>query len=98
MKRGVPDSLVLVERRGVTSAESVGAAAALMRANGLRSVLVVSDSYHMMRLELLVRRAGIQPFRAPAPRAPIDRQRSERIHYVLRESVLFPATAILGGR
>ena len=94
---GVPDSLVLVERKGVTSAESVGAAAALMRANGLTSALIVSDSYHMLRLELLVRRAGIKPLRAPAP-GPIDRDRESRVRYVLRESVLFPATAILGGR
>lgn len=98
MRFGVPDSLMLVERRGVTSAESVGAAAALMRANGLHSALVVSDSYHMMRLELLVRRAGIKPLRAPAPHGPIDRYRRELIRYVFRESVLFPATAILGGR
>jgi uncharacterized SAM-binding protein YcdF (DUF218 family) len=96
---GVPDSLILVERQGETSAQSVGAAAALMRAHGLRSALVVSDGYHMMRLELLVRRAGIRPYRAPAPDAPIDRgTRQTRWRYVLRESALFPATAILGGR
>ena len=93
----VPDSLVLVERNGVTSAESVGAAAALMRANGLTSALIVSDSYHMLRVELLARRAGIRALRAPAP-GPIDRNRDSRMRYVLRESVLFPATAILGGR
>lgn len=98
LRYGAPDSLVLVERRGVSSAESVGAAAALMRANGLHSALIVSDSYHMMRLELLVRRAGILPIRAPAPSGPIDRDRRELVRYVLRESVLFPATAFLGGR
>ncbi len=95
---GVADSVILVERQGVTSAESVGAAAALMRANGLRSALIVSDSYHMMRLDVLARRAGIRPYRAPTPGAPIDRTRSTRWQYVLRESILFPATALLGGR
>jgi len=95
---GVPDSVILVERRGVTSAESVGNAAALMRANDLRSALVVSDSYHMMRLDVLTRRSGIRPWRAPTPEAPIDRTRGTRWQYVLRESVLFPATALLGGR
>jgi uncharacterized SAM-binding protein YcdF (DUF218 family) len=99
IRHGVPDSLILIERHGVTSAQSVGAAAALMRAHGMESALVVSDAYHMMRLELLVRRAGIQPYRAPAPDAPIDRAtRQTRWRYVLRESLLFPATAILGGR
>jgi len=96
VKQGVPDSAIMVERRGQTSAESVSAAATLMRSNGLKSALVVSDSYHMLRLELLTRRAGIQPYRAPA-RSPIDKSRN-RWRYVLRESVLFPATALLGGK
>jgi uncharacterized SAM-binding protein YcdF (DUF218 family) len=98
LAHGVADSVIMVERQGATSAESMGAAAALMRAHGLRSALIVSDSYHMMRLEVLARRAGIRPYRAPAPRAPIDRTRNTRWQYVVRESVLFPATAILGGR
>ncbi len=95
---GVPDSVILVERQGVTSAESMGYAAALMRANDLHSALIVSDSYHMMRLDVLARRAGIRPWRAPTPGAPIDRTRGTRWQYVLRESILFPATALLGGR
>ena len=97
LKQNVPASAILVERHGLTSAESVAAAAALMRAKGLRTALVVSDSYHMLRLELLARRAGIRPFRAPAA-SPIDRDRRTRVRYVLRESVVFPATAILGGK
>lgn len=99
VRNGVPDSAILVERQGATSAQSVGAAAALMRAHGLETALVVSDSYHMLRLELLVRRAGIRPLRAPVPNAPIDQAtRATRWRYVFRESVLFPATAVLGGR
>jgi uncharacterized SAM-binding protein YcdF (DUF218 family) len=99
MRAGVPDSLILAERQGETSAQSVGAAAALMRAHGLHTALVVSDSYHMLRVELLMRRAGVRPYRAPAPDAPIDRAtRQTRMRFVLRESVLFPATAVLGGR
>jgi hypothetical protein len=53
----------------------------------------------MMRLELLARRSHIVPYRAPAENAPIDAaSRGMRWQYVLRESVLFPATAVLGGR
>lgn len=97
MRNGVPASAILVERHGVTSAESVAAAAALMRSRELHSALVVSDSYHMLRLELLARRAGIRPYRAPAA-SPIDRARRQRVRYILRESVLFPATVLLGGK
>jgi uncharacterized SAM-binding protein YcdF (DUF218 family) len=98
LEAGVPDSVILVDRRGQTSAESVEAAAALMHSQQLRSALIVSDSYHMLRLELLARRAGIRPFRSPAPSSPIDRDRATHRYYVLRESVLLPAQALLGGR
>ncbi len=96
VRNGVEPSHILVERRGLTSAESMKAAAALMRASGLHSAIIVSDSYHMLRVELLARRAGIKPYRAPAPNSPIDRSRSERWRYILRESMLFPATALTG--
>lgn len=96
ISKGVPAAAILVERRGVTSAQSVSSAATLMRDSGLRTALIVSDSYHMLRVELLARRAGIRPYRAPA-RTPIDLSK-RRWRYVLRESVLFPATALLGGK
>ena len=98
LESGVPDSVILVDRRGQTSAESVEAAATLMHAHQLHSALIVSDSYHMLRLELLARRAGIRPFRSPTPASPIDRDRATHRYYVLRESVLLPAQALLGGR
>lgn len=99
VRHGVPDSLIMTEREGVTSAQSVTAAAALMREHGLSTALLVSDSYHMLRLEVLARRSGIRPYRAPALDGPIDRAgRQTRWKYLLRESVLFPATVVLGGR
>jgi uncharacterized SAM-binding protein YcdF (DUF218 family) len=99
IRHGVPASAIMTERDGLTSAQSVRAAAALMQSAGLQSALLVSDSYHMMRLEVLARRSHIVPYRAPAVNAPIDAaSRRKRWEYVLRESVLFPATTVLGGR
>jgi uncharacterized SAM-binding protein YcdF (DUF218 family) len=92
---GVDPRHVLVERKGLTSAESMTAAAALMRASGLHSAIIVSDSYHMLRVELLARQSGIKPYRAPAPNSPIDRAPAERWRYIMRESLLFPATALM---
>jgi uncharacterized SAM-binding protein YcdF (DUF218 family) len=97
LRHGVPDRAILVEREGVTSAESVAAAAALMRAYDMRTALVVSDPFHMLRLELLARRAGIRPYRAPTPTSRLGRDSHMWRRYVVRESLLFPATAVLGG-
>jgi uncharacterized SAM-binding protein YcdF (DUF218 family) len=97
MSHGVPDSAILVERQGVTSAQSVRAAAALMRAAGMHRALVVSDRFHMLRLDLLTRRAGIRPYAAPTPVSRIDKA-PVWWRYVLRETALFPATALLGGK
>jgi uncharacterized SAM-binding protein YcdF (DUF218 family) len=96
LDHGVPADAILVEREGVTSAESVKAAAALMRGYEMRTALVVSDPFHMMRLEVLTRRAGIRPRRAPTPTSRITRESHLWGRYVLRESVLFPAAALLG--
>lgn len=93
---GVPDTAIFAERTGTTSSESIAGAAALMRDQGLRTALIVSDSYHMLRLQLLARRAGIEALRAPTPSGPIDRSAGVWRRYVLRESVIFPVTAVLG--
>lgn len=95
--QGVPDTAIMVEREGHTSAESVEAAAKLMRNARLQTAVLVSDTYHMLRLELLARRAGIRAYRSPAPSSPIDRDRATHRRYVLRESLLLPAEAVRGG-
>jgi uncharacterized SAM-binding protein YcdF (DUF218 family) len=96
LQKGVTTDAILVERQGVTSFESIEAAAALMEQHNLHRALLVSDSYHMLRLQLLARRAGIEPLRAPRPSGSLDVASPNRWRYLLRESVLFPATAFLG--
>ena len=48
--RGVPAAAILAERTGRDTAESLRNVAAIMRANGLRSALFVSDRTHMLRV------------------------------------------------
>lgn len=98
LQKHIPDSVILVERQGATSAESMEAAAQLMRAQSLESALLVSDPSHMLRLELLARSLGILAYRAPTPLSPIERDAETRRRYVLRESLLFPGFALLLGR
>ncbi len=95
--RGVPGDVVYAERMGVSSALSVREAAAIMRGLGMRRALVVSDAFHMLRLELLALRSGLRPYAAPTPMSRIEAAPDARWRFVLRESLAFPATALLGG-
>jgi uncharacterized SAM-binding protein YcdF (DUF218 family) len=97
LARGVPSAAIYAERQGETSAISVRYAASIMRGLGMRKALVVSDPFHMLRLELLALRAGIRPYAAPTPLSRIEADPEARWHYVLRESLAFPATALMGG-
>lgn len=95
LAHGVPESAILVEGDGRTSAQSMRAAAELLHARGLRRALLVSDPFHMLRLDLLARRAGVRPYRAPTPESKIV-SRTLRLRYVLRESLLFPVAVLAG--
>lgn len=63
---GVPDSALLLENEGRTSSQSLRAATELLRAHRLGSAILVSDPFHMLRLEILARRFGLEPFTSPA--------------------------------
>ncbi len=98
LESGIPDSVILIEPRGRTSAESMGEAARILRARNMESALLVSDPFHMLRLEMLASRGGLRGNRAPVPAGPIERNASLTLRYVLRESVLVPLAAVQGTR
>ena len=98
VESGVPDTVILVEMRGRTSAESIGEAARILHDRSLASALLVSDPFHMLRLEMLAKRGGLDGRRAPVPLGPIERNASLSLRYVLRESVLAPLAALQGPR
>jgi uncharacterized SAM-binding protein YcdF (DUF218 family) len=70
--RGVPDARILREVQGRTSWASLAAAARILKQRGLRTVVLVSDPYHALRIagiaEELVLSAHVSPTRtSPEP-------------------------------
>jgi uncharacterized SAM-binding protein YcdF (DUF218 family) len=63
---GVPRSALLLEDQSRSTEENALYTAALMTAHGWRSVVVVSDGYHLYRAGLLFGRAGLTPYPSPA--------------------------------
>ena len=95
VQRGVPKQRILLETEGRTTSESMAGVAALMGSQGRSDVLLVSDPFHMLRLTILARRHGLQPFASPTPTSPIAASPTERWKYALSESVKAPLAFIL---
>jgi uncharacterized SAM-binding protein YcdF (DUF218 family) len=95
MTRGVPDSAILLENEGRTSAQSLRSAVDLLRARGLGTAVVVSDPFHMLRLEILGRRFGIDPYTSPALPAPGAQRLYRRWGNLLAESIKAPLSLVI---
>jgi uncharacterized SAM-binding protein YcdF (DUF218 family) len=94
VKHGVPDSAILMETRGRTTAESVQRVAQMMDSLRRRDVILVSDPFHMLRLWILARRFGLAPYTSPTRTSPISSSSVERWRYTLSESVKAPLTFV----
>jgi uncharacterized SAM-binding protein YcdF (DUF218 family) len=89
MHRGVPERSLIAETQGRDTAGSAIRVAVIMRANGLRSCVAVSDEYHVFRIRKLLEREGVGPVYV-APR-PDSRPRNvvQRMIAVLREATSY---------
>jgi uncharacterized SAM-binding protein YcdF (DUF218 family) len=95
LRRGVPDSAMLLENVGRSTDESLGGVARLLAARKLGEVILVSDPFHMMRLQILSWRYHLRAVPSPTQTSPISANRMESIEYILSESLKVPLTAIL---
>lgn len=68
-EHGVPSEAILVEPEGSTTAQSVDAAAEILRRMNLHSCIVVSDGYHIYRVKRLLEAQGIEVYGSPRPAA-----------------------------
>ncbi|MDE3126563.1 MAG: YdcF family protein [Gemmatimonadota bacterium] len=97
MQHGVPEAAIVLEAEGRTTAESMRAMAAMMRAEGRDSVILVSDPFHMLRLTILARASGLTPLLSPTRNSPISASWREQWAYWLSESVKAPLALVGSG-
>jgi uncharacterized SAM-binding protein YcdF (DUF218 family) len=98
MSRGIPDRAIVLEINGRTTSESMQAVARIMEDREQNSVILVSDPFHMLRLSILARRHGLEPYTSPTQTSPITSNREERWKYVVSESVKVPLAYIFERR
>lgn len=85
-KHGVPDSAILLENRGRTTRESMLAVADTLGKRGIKTAILVSDPFHMLRLWIMGRRFGLTAYTSPTRTSPIAPNSEKRWKYVLSES------------
>lgn len=94
LRRGVPDSAILLESSGRTTEESIRAVAAILEKRDLNSAVLVSDPAHMFRLWVLAHRFGVTPYTSPTQTSSALNRRA-RFRYMFQESLKAPAALFL---
>lgn len=87
---GVPDSALLLEHEGRTTAQSLEHVATLLHRQGLSRVVLVSDPFHVLRARRTAERAGLQAVASPTRTDDTWRRLVRQPGYFLAESVKAP--------
>ena len=90
IRRGIPERNLIAETQGSDTAQSASRVGVILRTNGLRTCLAVSDEYHVFRIRKLLEREGVRVYVAPRPDSR-PRSRWQRFVAVLREAVSYTA-------
>jgi len=88
MSRGIPESRLIAETQGADTAQSAKRVGVILRANHMRSVIAVSDAYHVFRIRRLLEHEGVQVRVAPRPDS-LPHTWWQRMEAVLREAVSY---------
>lgn len=94
MAHAIPDSAIVLENEGRSSSESLRSAVGILHGRRLQTAIVVSDPFHMLRLEILGRRFGIDPYTSPALPTPGGRRLLRQWGNLLTESFKAPLALI----
>jgi len=90
LKHGVPDTAILMENEGRTTRESLAAVSVIMHARQMRTAILVSDPFHMLRLRILSTQYGVDAYTSPTKTSPISANKAQALAYVLSESIKVP--------
>jgi len=90
LQHGVPDTAILMENEGRTTRESLAAVSAIMHARQMRTAILVSDPFHMLRLQVIATRFGLKGFTSPTPSSRISTHTEAHWRYVVGESLKVP--------
>jgi uncharacterized SAM-binding protein YcdF (DUF218 family) len=95
LEAGVPDSALLLENEGRTTAQSLARVARLLHARRLDTVIVVSDPFHVRRAAMVAAREGLVVYTSPTRSDEVWRRVLRQPGYFLGESVKAPLSRVI---
>ena len=96
LAQGVPAEAILVEEESRSTAENLRGAWQLLAPRQARSILLVSDAFHMGRALAIARDLGFLAHPAPAYSSPISQRPLEEALYIIREAAALILYWIVG--
>lgn len=84
LDHGIPSQAILIETTSRTTRDNLHEARGLMRSNGIRTAVIVSDPLHLKRALKMAKDLGIDASAAPTPTSRYRTWRT-KIGFLLRE-------------
>lgn len=91
VSKGVPAEAILLEEQGRSTYESLTVATSLAKQANIRTVLLVSDPFHMLRSLKMAQDLGLEAYASPTLTSPISTRPLEEQFYMLREAIAYTA-------
>jgi len=92
VRLGIPDNVVLPLVGGDDTFTSIEQVKRWFDGRDSRRVLLVSDGFHMLRLQIIARRLGLTPYTSPATGSPIHANVRRNAGYLFAEGFKVPFT------
>lgn len=92
LRVGLPEEAVIPLAGGHDTFSSIQQVQRWFDGKGNRRVLLVSDGFHMLRLQIIARRLGLTPFTSPAAGSPIHANVRRNTGYLFAEGFKVPFT------
>ena len=85
---GIPDRDLIAETQSSDTVQSAQRVAVIIKTNGLRTCLAVSDAYHVFRVKQMLQGEGVTAYAAPRPDS-LPHSFWERSFLVAREAISY---------
>src|SRR6266700_5510199 len=92
VRLGIPDEAVIPLAGGHDTFSSIDQVRRWFDGRDSRRVLLVSDGFHMLRLQIIARRLGLTPYTSPAAGSPIHANVRRNAGYLFAEGFKVPFT------